>query len=504
MWKNVLAGVLCVGAVGFSLAVSRGDNTEDSKKSNEPADVLVPKDVVIEAPVKAAVPINSDSGVAGKIVVGESGDVVEVRISADADIVGDGVPVLEKVPHVNRLFRKVIDPKAADGKSDVLYYTAEGAVDPATGKRSTEEFKVFVGDGQKFQIAVKGPSKVSDPGAREVVEKLVKHLEDTAAQLEKEGKKDEAGQKRQSAATLRMALEGAMAPGLPGFPVPAPVKGTRAVVQLKSAASADELKKLTAQLEDLHAAFRKQIDAGNKEEAAKVQDQIARIQKEIARVHGEAVKQYPNAAGVVPSPAYKREYTAKFEQAAPSPDEMKKLTARLEELQATIQKLASADTDRSEDIKKTVAEIGKIHAEIAQRQVRFTAKAPILPPVAPFGARIEAVPGGPHVAFAFVENPEAEVLSRRADVLRQAAGKLKEAGLGDQARELGEQADQLQKRADELRKHAPVATGGVRAMGRFPAAPPMELLQSIKELQEQVQVLRKEVAGIRELLEKKK
>jgi hypothetical protein len=103
-------------------------------------------------------------------------------------------------------------------------------------------------------------------------------------------------------------------------------------------------------------------------------------------------------------------------------------------------------------------------------------------------------------------------LAHQADVLSQSAAQLKEAGFGDQAKQLAEQAEKLKdqaatqakREAEQLAAHAH-ATGGFGGGGiAFTAGPPMELHRSIKELQEQVQMLRKEVAELREILQPKR
>ena len=102
--------------------------------------------------------------------------------------------------------------------------------------------------------------------------------------------------------------------------------------------------------------------------------------------------------------------------------------------------------------------------------------------------------------------------THQAEALSQASAKLKEAGLHDQAKQLADQAAKLRDKAAEIAKreaeriHAQpqggFAAGSFSGMA-FAGGPPAELHRGIKELHEQVQLLRKEVAELRELLQQK-
>src|SRR5262249_27864141 len=96
---------------------------------------------------------------------------------------------------------------------------------------------------------------------------------------------------------------------------------------------------------------------------------------------------------------------------------------------------------------------------------------------------------------------DAEGMLRKAEALFQAAAKLKEAGLEDQAKEIVRQAESTKAWAETVRDHAARFPGGPPG---FPAGPIAgELQHSIRELHEQVQLLRKEVAELRDLLRRK-
>jgi len=93
--------------------------------------------------------------------------------------------------------------------------------------------------------------------------------------------------------------------------------------------------------------------------------------------------------------------------------------------------------------------------------------------------------------------PEA-ALKQKAEALLRAAEVLSSAGLDDKARELREKGEKAVAEAARLQAQAQAQYGFVHADGR-----PAELHQTLNELREQVQLLRKEVGELRSLLEKK-
>jgi uncharacterized protein involved in exopolysaccharide biosynthesis len=102
----------------------------------------------------------------------------------------------------------------------------------------------------------------------------------------------------------------------------------------------------------------------------------------------------------------------------------------------------------------------------------------------------------------------------RAEALNRAAEALERAGMHDQAHQLREQAEHARKEMEEAGHREPrrfegreegavIHPGREGNVLRFRGEGPLELHRSIKELHEQVQALRKEVAEIRELLQRK-
>jgi hypothetical protein len=221
-----------------------------------------------------------------------------------------------------------------------------------------------------------------------------------------------------------------------------------------------------------------------------------------------------------------------FTQGA-NPEELKKLLARRDELAKQLATKADFTDDGAAKLKDELAATESAIAE-QKKQAEKTrhiysggfAKTPMAPgmmmphPVPPgmsgglggmmAGSGGGMMPGAGRVRF--FGHAQSEALSRKAEALSQAATKLKEAGLGEQAKQLADQAEKLKDEATMQAKreaeqmHAQGQGGFGGGFGGFgiAAGPPAELQRSIKELHEQVQLLRKEVAELREALQLKR
>ena len=181
--------------------------------------------------------------------------------------------------------------------------------------------------------------------------------------------------------------------------------------------------------------------------------------------------------------------------------EMKKQHGRVKELAEQLAKL------HQEGRHEEAAKLEKELAETVQKMADAHFRGVFVYPANPQGTWNVHGPGNiahhpmPPMAWHFAGSPEADELMHKADALSQAAAKLKEAGMAEQAGDIAKQAEATRAKAEELRGKAARAEGVAHA---FHFGPPAgELVRSIHELQEQIQILRKEVAELRELLQKK-
>ncbi len=277
---------------------------------------------------------------------------------------------------------------------------------------------------------------------------------------------------------------------LTGPPVVDPA--TREAVEKLVASLRDEVKKLEGE--------GKKEDAERKQQSIRVLEQVLNPGPRWAAVAGQ-----PAAGGAL------RARIARIEESGPSAEELKKLHARLEDLRAQLSKLPESEKEGRARLEQEIAELKKQIAERHERRIAtFPGGGPFPPgtPVPPFGPHAPGQPippdawrghPGPWFFAAPGGHPEADTLTHKAHALRHAAEQLKDAGLEDQSRELEKQADRLQAEAEKIRAHAPHEPG----MIHFGGGAAMELHRSIHELQEQIQQLRKEVAEVRELLQRR-
>jgi hypothetical protein len=212
-----------------------------------------------------------------------------------------------------------------------------------------------------------------------------------------------------------------------------------------------------------------------------------------------------------------------------NPEELKKLQARREELG---KQLATNPNDNAaaalkQDLAATENAIAQLEKQGEARAIYgIGAGMPGMPGMGgmagmgpPSGMRGMGMPGrmgpgmGGFVHFNPAMHAKSAALAQQAEALSQAAAKLKEAGLADQAKQLADQAEKLKDKAAAQAKREAEQMHAQMHPGGFPGGsgvaifggggPPTELQQSIKELHEQVQLLRKEVAELRQLLQQK-
>lgn len=219
--------------------------------------------------------------------------------------------------------------------------------------------------------------------------------------------------------------------------------------------------------------------------------------------------------------------------------EVQKLQARLNAMVEESAKLPEGAAAERDKIKQ---EIEKVKKEIAEKHQSLNAHSGVGGQPMPFvfGRLFEGGPPGEHQfhgggfglvpgqpgqpgqfklgQFGHMKPSEGGILAQRAAALSQAAARLKEAGLPDQAKPLQEQAEQFKVKAEkmmleEAEKNRAQAQaqgaggfggGGFHGFGGFfGGGPANDLNNSIRELHEQVQQLRKEVGELRELLQRK-
>jgi uncharacterized coiled-coil DUF342 family protein len=226
---------------------------------------------------------------------------------------------------------------------------------------------------------------------------------------------------------------------------------------------------------------------------------------------------------------------------------MHKLHARLNALVEESSKLPEGAAGERDKINQ---EIEKVKKEIVQKDQSLAAPFPMggqpprfapgqpFPPGAAPPQFTQQPPGPPHVfggGFGFTPGfapgqpqgfgaPEHMAMLRKVEALSDAAAQLKKNGLDEQAQPLLAQAKELkakaqkmmQEEAEKQRSQAGAAggfggagAGGFGGRGGFGGfgfpggGPPMDLHNALRELQEQIQQLRKEVGELRELLQRK-
>lgn len=200
-------------------------------------------------------------------------------------------------------------------------------------------------------------------------------------------------------------------------------------------------------------------------------------------------------------------------------EELSQLKKRRADLAEALQKTPADNPEVQEKLKRELVELDSRIADVASKArhgqfyaVEAHAATPLGVPLPP-----QVATGGPgtpgwqappqfhgrhHVG-------QSAVLAQQAEALTQAASRLKESGLHDQARHLMEHAEKLRDESAAManrereQQRLRARTGGHAEGFITVAVPPDELLRSIRELQEQVQSLRKEVAELREILRNK-
>ncbi|MGQ0637348.1 MAG: hypothetical protein ACT4QC_22295 [Planctomycetaceae bacterium] len=305
-----------------------------------------------------------------------------------------------------------------------------------------------------------GPQGISDPAAREGVEKVIRGLQEEAERLQKEGKGDEAERKRQSARTLEGLLRGQQS----GFGQVRVLRGGQQ--------------------------FERRIDRPPFEEAQspRLQD----LKQQLVEAQLELV-----LASSAKSPeeqlAEKRKVVEKLQQA------IVEARRQFDDHRGDAHPSGPPGHEPQGDRRGPERGPYKYEYHLNTRGVTDLPHRPGMPgrPLAMHMMR-GGSPGQPP------ESPEIVELQRKVDALRQAARRLAEGGLEEQARSLTEQADASDKvLAAEIKKRREAQPEGMHRMMMIRGGPPHELHQALKDLQEQVQALRGDVRQLREMLEKK-
>jgi hypothetical protein len=203
-------------------------------------------------------------------------------------------------------------------------------------------------------------------------------------------------------------------------------------------------------------------------------------------------------------------------------NEMQELKKRLADLSERLKTLPNQEGADGQKLRAEL-EAGKARMAEAKQRIDATIRARTakVRPIPATGAiavpgmpGMPSMPGAHQIGIRHVLGAPARshALKVQAEALAQAAHRLKEANLPDQARNLTEQAERARNEAAAAEKmEADQAQVNARVMNDMhdavvlavPGQHGAELHRSIKELQEQVQLLRKEVGELRELLQKK-
>jgi hypothetical protein len=315
--------------------------------------------------------------------------------------------------------------------------------------------------------------------------------EDAAATVVREGEQKLAEVGKAGQITVVEEKDGRIVQHIQANPQYAPVQaGVRFVgIPVFDSATREAVEKLLAGLKD---EVRKLESEGRKEDAKKKQQSIRALEQ----ILNPGPRWAAGARQLIPRDATMFGRRARIEEAGPAAEQMKKLHARMEELQAQVSKLPEADKEERARLEQEMAELKKQIAERHERRIAVFGAQPFPPGFGP-GQPIHPGALPPMGAFGPAPRGPADILTHKAHALRHAAEQLKQAGLENQAGELAKQADKLQEEAENIRSQAQQAGGMVHFGG-----PAMDLHRSIHELQEQVQLLRREVAEIRELLQR--
>lgn len=188
--------------------------------------------------------------------------------------------------------------------------------------------------------------------------------------------------------------------------------------------------------------------------------------------------------------------------------EVRELTEKLEALRAEAKQ--TAGDPQSEASKELSARVKQLEKQLAasREKLKVFAFAPTVVPLPP-GAPVLA--GTHHEVFDLAihgdGHPGTQALRSQADALLKASRALKEAGKHAEAKRLMAESEELKAKSEQatqrvLNHAAPNPHRDVLILHGSPAAPGVELHSAVKELQEQVQLLRKEVAELKELLKK--
>jgi hypothetical protein len=231
----------------------------------------------------------------------------------------------------------------------------------------------------RFLRMTDGPA--IDPATREVLEKLMGGLKEEAGRLSNEGKKEEAERKLQS---LR-AIESLLNPGAQWkvFAQPGPGTGLigKRALRIEAGPAADEMKKLHARMEELHAQFSK-LPEGDKEGRIKMEHAMRELKTQIGELQRQTVQAVPYPPGApvlapglvpgqpVPAGAGAR-FNVQFGGPSPEADALARKAAALHHAAAQLSQAGLEDQagELRKQAEKLRAESEKLRAQTAHAPV---------------------------------------------------------------------------------------------------------------------------------------
>jgi hypothetical protein len=450
MLKPIAAGLMCLGFVTLSVAISQGQDEETPLPSA--TDLNATDLIVIDGKLNAT-----------EVTAGEAKENPQARALRRTYGPYEAVPA---------------SGTAAGGETNIsvngqrfrIVRSENGGVVVSNEDGKIVEKYPAGSDPGRFaaDYQFQGTQRyVNDPPTREILEKMIVGLKEQIQKLENEGKKEEAQQKTQSLQAIEALLH-----GNPRIAALGVLRNNRDPKQ-----TMEEIKKLHARLSAL-AEEKSKLPEGAVGERDKIFQMIERVKAEIAEQHQSltapaAVRGQPPQFGIGQGhgPGMAPSQFAQQPQGAPG---------------------------------------------FHRGGIGF------VPGIAPPGfAR------GQPQGFG---GSEGMAMLRKSEALSQAAAQLKSNGLDEQAQPLLAQAQEFKAKAEKMmqeeaeNRRAQAAEGvgstagggaggfgtpggaGGRGFGGFfgmGAGPPTDLHNSLRELQEQIQQLRKEVGEVRELLQRK-
>jgi hypothetical protein len=475
--------------------------------------------IVIEGKVNATEVPAAEKGEVGKALVEGDGKLVEIQIGGDS-----------KNPAAVRSELRI----DAEGNRSTTLLNEEGKV---------IERRTVTAPARTGAVRLLNGPQVADPETRSEIDKLIVRLEEEIRKLQAEGRAEEAEKKLQSIRALKQLLaeENRITARTRIFRADGTAPQAQAqeeMVRSRQALSAqlsrlpeaerrDGLKRLATRRHELAAEIAK-VPEQDKEQRALLGAKIAELDRLLAEEQKSLTPPVLSTASVAFYRTLARNAETDNLQRA-----IEKVATHRKTLGEQLAKVSEANAEERAKLQNEIAQAEKTIAELKYRLEAHVTTMPLPPGVAP-GAVAPPTPQAPGIRFTapvgarqppgaqdspgvpVLENiphlgrmfrylpqtPELLALTQKVQALKQAADALTQAGMEDQARELRNAAERIQKEI-ELRRAEMVSRPDVAAPLGIASLAPHELHRSIRELTEQVQQLRKEVAEVRELLQRR-